>query len=303
MTPSATGEAEVSRVEHELPRRVGEVEHGRVADSLRAIGSPHHSVPLAEHLAVAARFPMHLQHVGVGEQCDGLGQARGKVTADHERRPGNHPEGEQRDALVLGEPVVSRFAPFGTDADATKGQHVAVRPSRLRRVRRPPGEPREVRLDVIPAVPEVVADAPHRRVLAQVFDASERQVAPRRQAQFDRPSAALDGKGIRLDVTRLVRPEHVVGLDEVDAPVGVEPQRAVVVRLCGGVGVIEAGHIGVPLAHVAEVGHRIRRDGRAENRRATRGSEPRDATHRVDAEPQPERVHRRRERPESRATR
>ena len=96
---------------------------------------------------------------------------------------------------------------------------------------------------------------------------------------------ALDRRRVRLDVGGLVRPEHVVGLEEVDAPRRVQLDRRVVVRLSRRVAsgraraCRDSTRRRSPGSATSPPSHRCRGSASALGNRAAR-----DATHRVDAE-------------------
>lgn len=116
-------------------------------------------------------------------------------------------------------------------------------------------------------------------------------------------AAPRDREYERLDVAGLVRREHVVDLQEVDAPRGELRDPRVDPRLGRGVVEVEAEVVRVPPAGVGGHGDVGRRRVGAGDRQGALRGEPRDAPHDVDAEPQAERVHLRGERGEPGAVR
>ncbi len=72
-------------------------------------------------------------------------------------------------------------AAFGTQADVSERQHVGVGPMTGALHRRPSGESGKLLVDVLPAVPEVVGDAPHLRDAAQEIDVGAGHPAARGQ--------------------------------------------------------------------------------------------------------------------------
>ena len=293
------GEADVLAVQRHGQLLLAEVERRDVLVAVGPIGRPQHERVLTEHLPVPVRVGVRGEDVGIAQQRDGRRIGGGQITAHHERRPGDHPQRQERDLLVGREQRVAGLAALSTDPDPPQGEHVAVGPPRGAGVRGPAGEAREVRLDVLPPVPQVVADPPHRGVLAQMVEAGQGQVPAGREAQPHRPAAAGDRPGERLDLRRLIRPEHVVDLEEVHAPGGVQREHRVVVGAGPRHRVVDADHVRVPLAAVRGIGDVGGAQVRAQHRSVRRESPAGDPPHHMDAQAQAQSMDLLRERRES----
>ena len=81
-----------------------------------------------------------------------------------------------------------------------------------------------------PVVPQVVHHAPHVGILQALLGILILRLA-RRQRQHDGSAALVDGLAYHVYLVGIERARHVVHLDEVDAPLGIEVYDAVVVQL------------------------------------------------------------------------
>ena len=119
------------------------------------------------------------------------------------------------------------------EVDNAERKHVGVGPAADAAELRPLVEASEESVKRLPPVPEVVAHAPHVRVLRNMRAAGERRVA-RRERKDDLAARLRDGLAYGLDLKALrliVRTRNVVDLHEVDAPRGILREDAVVVFL------------------------------------------------------------------------
>ena len=144
-----------------------------------------------------------------------------------------------------------------------------------------------------PLVPEIPRDAPHRRiplVKCRLLDEGR----PRREREHDLPPALLKRRREHLDLMlHRTRPAgqrvgvgHVVALDEIHAPGGVERRDRIIILLPRR-RILHAVHMRVPPADRGRVRDLGRVRVRAEHRRVCVRRLPRDAAHDVDAEKQP----------------
>ena len=284
------GQAHVLTVEGDRELVLAGVERGDIALAARSLRGPQDQRILPEHLPRAMPLAVHREHVGVLQQRDRRRIGGGQISPHHQRGAGDHPQRHQGAPLVGGEQVIARLAPLGADPDPAQRQHVPVGPAVRAGMRGPAGEACEVRLDVLPAVPQVIADPPHRGVLAQVLEPGQGQVAAGGEAQLHGPAAAVDRGGERLDLRGLVRPEHVVDLEEVHAPARVQREHRVVVRLRARHGVVDAHHVRVPLAGVGGIGDVRGAQIGAEHGRIDLDGTAGDPAHHVDPELQAQRM-------------
>jgi hypothetical protein len=112
----------------------------------------------------------------------------------------------------------------------TGSMSASAHPPRLL-VRRPARHARELGFDVVPIVPEVVRDAPHLGVETEVLEVRQGQHASGREAEYHVPAGFSDGVLIGGNLRGEVRPQHVVRLDEVHAPLREQRQLRIVVCL------------------------------------------------------------------------
>ncbi len=290
-------------------RAVGPVSGvGGPHDEFAAVGAlvvPTGEDPLAHGLVVVAGPGGDLMQRGIGERGDGLRRGGGQVAADHERAAAHAPQGEQRSALVGGQAAVAVVAALGAQADVAEREHVGVGPVAGGLERRPAGQACELLVDVLPAVPQVVGDAPHLGVAAQEVHVAGGYPAAGRQRQRDlTPVFGFgfgDGAMVGGDFVGMERGLHVVDLEEVESPGGELVDLRVVPGLCAGMVLVQAVVVRVPDAYVVEVGDVAGRVRGTEHRQVVLDGDAWDAAHHVHAEFQAERVHLFGDRPETAA--
>src|SRR5438477_9267499 len=133
-------------------------------------------------------------------------------------------------------------------------EHVRIRPSIvLTDELGPIARVVELLFEQFPVVPKIVGDAPHLRVFLKKLG-FRNWGWPRRDAQDDWSTRFTNRKRKSLHLSWLIKmAAHVVGLDEIHAPRGVQLRKGIVVGLRAGLCGIHAPHVRVPAAGVVFV--------------------------------------------------
>ena len=167
-----------------------------------------------------------------------------EVCAEDEGRARDGPESEFGALLVVGVGGLARLIFAGMWAEVALGEHVRIGPVAGFDVRSPLGDAVEFVAESEgifgwrflregPAVPVIVGDAPHLRVLCDFGGVGELGRAGRK-AEHDRAAGFADGFGDLANFGGAVGVvADAVDLDVVEAPVGVELEHGVVVGLAG----------------------------------------------------------------------
>ena len=245
--------------------------------------------------AVVAACLIDRNHLPIGEQRQRRGVEVAQVTAHDQRRTGDRPERHQRALLVRREAGIAL-----AQRQPAERQHVGVGPTPRPTPGRPVFQARKLRLQHRPFIPEVVRDAPHLRIFSNVIAADYRRFAGR-ETEDDGAAGRLNRLVRRLDLRRMgvVGTAHIVHLDEIDAPVGIEAEDAVIIGLRAGPGHVHAIHVRVPGADAGPVGDVGGTIAGAKDRQICLHRRTRDAAHDMDAEFEAQRMHRLRQRREA----
>ena len=199
----------------------------------------------------ARGMPVQPQHVPVGEQTKGGFVQTGQLRPKDQRRTEDRPQG-QHGLLFVGREA---GVPWLTEphADTAQRQHVAVRPAAGADMTLPDLAAGKHVFQQGPVIPEIVGDAPHVGVLAQVPCLFHRRGAGRK-AQHDRASAAVDGPADHFDLMRRrisagfghAGVGDVVHFHQIHAPGGVQFKKTVVICLRARTILPRAEHITIP---------------------------------------------------------
>ena len=141
-------------------------------------------------------------------------------------------------------------------------KHIAIREAAVRYVRTPVAAAHEHFSNIFPAVPEIVGNAPHIGVFAQVVRLFHHGRSGRK-TQHNIAAAMLNCCGDHFDffsagivvilIDTAVNHADVIYLDEIDAPRSVQLEQRVVIGLCADGNGIKTVHIRVPGADRSRV--------------------------------------------------
>ncbi len=190
----------------------------------------------------------------------------GQVCTEHQGRAEDRPKGHHGPLFRMRQPGFADLSPSRDRAEVSEGQHVCVGPMTGLDQRRPLAREydltlkalREVfcRVFLLPVVPEVVGDAPHLRVLAQLVDLVEGR-GTGREAQHDGTARLSQRFAHHADLIGLEGNGDAIDLKEIEAPARVQFGNGIVIGLRSCIG-LQAVVVRIPAAGVGGIG-RIRR--------------------------------------------
>ena len=133
----------------------------------------------------------HGQQIAVGQKCQRPVVHLREISADHERRAKHAPEAHHRLLLIFCERCHPFIVILELSADHTHGKHITVRIAARLHVIQPGLTAPEHRLEKLPAVPEVIRNAPHIGIVRILIGARQLRRS-RGQRKHNRPPRLHD---------------------------------------------------------------------------------------------------------------
>ena len=211
-----------------------------------------------------------------------------KLGTDHQR--GTEKAPQRQHGLLLFESKVRAADLSESLPQHADRKHITVRKAPCGNVILPDPAAVEHVPEKIPAVPEIVCNAPHIRIFLVVgrFFNESRSGGKRQHngppGLFDGPVQHLYFVPCRIGIVGIhIRVTDIVAFNEVHTPGGVKRQQGVIVELAG-FGVFHAVHIRVPFTDGRRIGDLVGRNICSQNGAVKMGRQPRDAPHDVNTE-------------------
>jgi len=259
-----TGQTELVQRDLALCRKIAEIEYGKVGVTLLIFSLPCNRVADIQNFAGVPAVLQQCQHFRVGNQAERPFIQIGQLAAKHKRRTENRPQRQHGALLGAGQKRVAleNAVLAAANGDMADRKHIAIREAAVRYVRTPVAAAHEHFSNIFPAVPEIVGNAPHIGVFAQVVRLFHHGRSGRK-TQHNIAAAMLNCCGDHFDffsagivvilIDTAVNHADVIYLDEIDAPRSVQLEQRVVIGLCADGNGIKTVHIRVPGADRSRV--------------------------------------------------